>query len=144
MKEIVSLKNIKVMADARDWKEAIEKAGNLLLEDKKINRKYIDDMINAVINMGPYMVLTPGFALAHAEPCPDVLKNGISVITLKTPVNFGSSNDPVKVILCLACTDSFTHISVLKIIAEKLMMEGMIERIASCKTEEEVYSLLNK
>lgn len=144
MKEVVSLVNIKVRAKAKNWKEAIEASGNLLLENGKITRKYIDNMIKAVIDLGPYMVLTPGFALAHAEPSSDVLENGVSLITLESPVNFGSINDPVNVILCLACTDSKSHINALKAIAEKLMMEGMIERIASCKSIKEVYMLINQ
>lgn len=144
MEELISSANIKVKVSVKDWREAIEISGSLLLRSKKINRKYIDDMVKAVIDMGPYMVLAPGFALAHAKPSPDVLENGVSLITLETPVNFGSKNDPVKVILCMACTDSTSHINVLKAVAEKLMLEGMIDRIASCKSVQEVYSLINK
>lgn len=144
MKEIVSLKNIKVKARAKDWQEAIEIAGKLLLEDGKIQDNYIDSMIKAVIDMGPYMVLTTGFALAHAKPSKEVLENGVSLITLESPVNFGSINDPVNVILCVACTDSNSHINVLKAIAEKLMIEGMIDKLAACQSEKEVYSLLNE
>ena len=101
-------------------------------------------MIKAVIDMGPYMVLALGFALAHAKPSPEVLENGLSLITLEPPVNFGSKNDPVKVILCMACTDNTLHISVLRAVAEKLMTDGMIDRIASCKSVQEVYSLINE
>lgn len=144
MKELISSENIKVKVCVKDWKEAIEISGSLLMESKKINRKYIDDMIKAVIDMGPYMVLAPGFALAHAKPSPDVLENGVSLVTLETPVTFGSKNDPVKVILCMACTDNTSHINVLRAVAEKLMIEGMIERIASCQSVQEVYSLINE
>lgn len=144
MKELISLENIKVKVSAKDWKEAIEIAGSLLLNSVMIKRKYIDNMIKAVIDMGPYIVITPGLALAHAQPSSDVLENGVSIINLESPVNFGSTNDPVKVILCLACIDSTSHINVLKSVAEKLMMEGMIDEIASCESEQEVYSLINE
>lgn len=144
MKELISFENIKVKADAKDWKEAIEAAGNLLLKSGKIKRKYIDDMIKAVIDMGPYIVITPGLALAHAEPSPAVIENGVSIINLKNPINFGSTNDPVNVVLCLASINSNSHISVLQAVAEKLMMEGMIGRLASCENEQEIYSLINE
>lgn len=143
MKELISFENIKVKAEAEDWREAIEIAGNLLLKSGKIKRQYIDNMIKVVIDMGPYIVVAPGFALAHAEPCPDVLEDAVSIINLINPVNFGSVNDPVNVILCLASTDSNSHVSVLQSVAEKLMIEGMIDRIASCESEEEIYSLIN-
>ncbi|MDF2675182.1 MAG: sugar transporter subunit [Clostridiales bacterium] len=144
MKEVISFENIRVKASAENWKEAIEISGNLLLENRKIKRKYIDNMIKAVIDMGPYIVITPGLALAHAEPSSDVLENGVSLITLKEPVDFGSINDPVNIILCLASTDNNSHINVLKAVAEKLMIEGMIDRLASSKSVQEVYSLLNE
>ena len=144
MKELISSANIKVNVNVRDWKEAIEESGNLLLMSKKIKRNYIDDMIKAVVDMGPYMVITPGFALAHARPSETVLENAISLITLENPVNFGSENDPVKVIMCVACTDSISHINILRAIAEKLIIEGMIDRITSCQSVQEVYLLINE
>lgn len=144
MKELIKFENIKVKAEAKDWKEAIEIAGKLLLKSGNIKKGYIDSMIKAVIDMGPYIVLTPGFALAHAQPSSEILENGVSIINLKNPVDFGSTNDPVNVILCLACTDSETHINVLQSVAEKLMIEGMIERLASCDSEQQIYSLINE
>lgn len=144
MKEIISSENIKVKVDVKGWREAVEASGNLLLDSEKIKRKYIDDMVKAVLDMGPYMVLAPGFALAHAKPSSDVLENGVSLITLENPVNFGSKNDPVKVILCVACTNNTSHINFLKAIAEKIMIDGMIDKIASCQSVQEVYSLINE
>ena len=53
-------------------------------------------MINAVEELGPYIVIIPHIAIAHARPSDNVLKNGISLITLKEPVEFGNKdNDPV-------------------------------------------------
>jgi ascorbate PTS system EIIA or EIIAB component len=144
MKELISIENIKVKASVGDWKEAIEKAGELLLNSGKIQRGYIDNMIKAVMEMGAYIVLTPGFALAHAAPSQDVKESSVSLITLENSVDFGSINDPVNVILCLASVDSNSHINVLRDIAEKLMIEGMIESLAACKTEQEAYLLINK
>lgn len=144
MKELIKFENIKVKVEAKNWKEAIEIVGNLLLVSGKIKEGYIDSMIKAVIDMGPYIVITPGLALAHAQPSSDVLENGVSIINLKSPVNFGSANDPVNVVLCLACTDTDSHINVLQSVAEKLMIEGMIERLASCDNEQQIYSLINE
>lgn len=143
MKEIVSAENIKAKVNVKDWKDAIRAAGDILVSKGKIKKNYVECMIDAVTEMGPYMVLTPGFALAHARPSEDVLENGVSLITLKNPVNFGSKNDPVNVILCIACTDNKSHIDTLQAVAEKLMAEGMIGKLASCENEQEIYSLIN-
>ena len=38
---------------------------------------------------GPYIVIAPGLALAHARPGPEVLADGLAVVTLAEPVPFG-------------------------------------------------------
>lgn len=133
---------IRVDVEASSWQEAIEKAGSVLVEKGSITEDYIKEMIQSVYDLGPYMVLTKGFALVHAKPSNAVMKSDISLITLKSSVNFNSKNDPVKVILCLASKDKISHVKNLKIIAERLMIDGVIEMIASCSSEDQVYQLL--
>ena len=144
MSEIVKLENIRVCVDALDSKDSIYKAGQLLIDNGSITQEYIDDMWKSVIELGPYMVLMPGFALAHSAPCPAVLKTDISLITLKNPVNFGSDNDPVKVVMCLACVDKEQHMSSIQQIAMKLMRDGIIDEMVECKTPEELHKLINE
>ena len=84
----------------------------------------------------------PGFALAHAAPCEDVIKSDIALITLKNPVCFESPNDPVSVVLCLGCTDSSSHLDMLSAIAELLMEEDRIPEIAKAGSTKEVIEVL--
>jgi len=142
MRNVIDELIVKVNVEANNWQKAITTAGNLLLETGSITDDYIKEMIQSVYDFGPYMVLTKGFALVHAKPSSAVIHTDISLITLKTPVNFNSKNDPVKVILCLACTDKVSHIENLRVIAEKLMIEGVIEAIANSNSETEVYQIL--
>lgn len=143
MQEVINIKNIRNHIEANTWQEAIQEAGNLLIEDNKITQDYVESMIHSVYEMGPYMVLMPGFALVHAAPSEAVKESSISLITLKKPVTFGSPNDPVSVILCLACVDKTSHMNSLQVVAEKLMVEGMIQELANCNSSEELYSLIN-
>ena len=39
-------------------------------------------MIRMIEEHGPYVVIAPGLALAHARPGPEVLADGLSVVTL--------------------------------------------------------------
>ena len=103
--EILSIDHILTGVKAETWQQAVEAAGQILVDQGSITPQYIENMIRAVNDLGPYMVLMPHFALAHAAPCPAVLHDDMSLIILDEPVSFGSPNDPVKVILCLACTD---------------------------------------
>ena len=140
---VIPLNNIRIQVLANSWQDAITKAGSILLENKDIEQEYVQAMIDAVINMGPYIVLSPGFALAHAEPSEHVIRNSMSLITLEEPVSFGSVNDPVSVILCIACIDKSSHIDSLQKIAGKLISDGVIEKIATCKSNDELYKLIN-
>lgn len=144
MSEIIKKENIKTNVDASDWKDAIRKAGQLLLDARSIKQEYIENMIKSVEKLGPYIVLMPGFALGHSEPCPEVIKTDLSLITLTNPVDFGSVNDPVKVVMCLACVDKESHMSTIQTIAMKLMADNAIEDMMNCKTVDELYDFINK
>lgn len=144
MDELIRLENIDIEVDASNWQEAIRKAGSLLEKAGSIKNAYIENMIESVNNLGPYIVLMPGFALGHSEPCPEVLKSDLSLITLKNPVNFGSVNDPVKVVMCLACVDKQSHMAGIQKVAMKLMQDNAIENMLACKTKEELYKYINE
>jgi len=144
MEELVARNNISARVDVEDWQEAIRKAGMLLVESGFIEEGYIDNMIDSVKELGPYMVIAKGFALAHAAPCEAVKKNGLSLISLKKGVNFGSHNDPVEVVMCLACVDKQSHIEKLQKVAMHLMEKGKIEALIRCENEEELYEMINK
>ena len=143
MEELVTLERIGARKKAKNWQEAIKRAGELLLENGDIEEKYIDNMIDSVNELGPYIVLTKGFALAHSEPSEVVKRTGISLINLEKPVDFGSNNDPVSVVMCMACVDKKSHIDQLQKIAEKLMEKGMIEKLTNCNSDDELYSIIN-
>ena len=144
MEMLVEKNKIAAKIQADDWQDAIRKAGQLLIDSGDIKEGYIDHMIDSVRTLGPYMVIAKGFALAHAAPCEEVKNTSISLINLKDPVNFGSGNDPVRVVMCLACKDRETHIEKLQKIATKLMEKDMIDLLAKCETDTDLYDLINK
>lgn len=143
MSDSIRLENIRINQKAADWEEAIRISGNLLVECGSVTSEYVENMIQNVHEMGPYIVLMPQFALAHAAPCAAVKKSDMSIITLQEEVDFHSDNDPVKIVMCLACTDQQAHIERLQSIAVKLMMDDIIGQICACQSAEELYHLLN-
>ena len=144
MEELIQKKNIEVNLDVDNWEDAIKGVGNLLINSKQIEEGYINSMINSVKELGPYIVLSQGFALAHAAPNSETVHEpSLAIVTLKNPVKFGSPNDPVKVLMCLACTDKATHLDILSKAAKKLMQENFVENAAKCKTLDELYQVIN-
>lgn len=143
MSEKIRLENIRVLQQAQNWEEAIRLSGNLLVQCGSITSQYVENMIESVKTLGPYIVMMPHFALAHAAPCEAVLVSDISIITLKEGVNFNTDKDPVRVIMTLACVDKQAHIERLQSIAMKLMEEGIIDQMCQCESDDELYHLLN-
>jgi PTS system ascorbate-specific IIA component len=71
---------------------------------------YTQSMIDSVHEKGPYIVIAPGFAFAHARPSDAVLRTGMSWLRLAEPVEFGHpKNDPVTLVVALAARDADAH-----------------------------------
>jgi len=122
--------------------ESIAVAGEFLEKAGYTAKSYTAAMIKNFETNGPYFVLAPCFAMPHARPTDGVLKSGISLITLESPVNFGSENDPVKVVLALATGSDEEHIEYMKKIATALSQADIIDRLYNCKTVEEVMNTI--
>ena len=141
MNTIIKKDHIKIKVDVKDYEDAIKKSGQILVDTNSIKENYINDMIEAIKKLGPYIVIAPGFALAHARPSEDVLKDDVSIITLKEPVCFNSINDPVYVVMCLAAKNSDTHIDTMQKIATILMKENTIENLKNANSVEEIQQI---
>lgn len=135
---------IAVNVKVGDWKEAIRFVGGLLESAGSVKSDYTEAMINAVNEFGSYIVILPNFALAHAAPSDAVLKDDIALITLAEPVQFGSPNDPVYVIMALCSTDGKSHLESLANIAAMLMKEDTIGRIKNAKTVDEILEITSQ
>ena len=141
----IGIDNIRIGLKANNWKDAIRQASEPLVGSGAILGGYIDSMINIVKELGPYIVLMPGFALAHAAPSPEVLRTDISVAVFDSPIFFNSDNDPVYVVMCLACKDKASHLERLQHIAYKFLDDAhLVRRIRECKTRDELSALLNE
>ena len=140
-----SLCSISTKATATDWREAIRLSGDGLVSGGATTDEYTDQMIAAVVEHGPYIVIAPGIALAHARPSDAVLHGGLSWVSLKTPVEFGhAKNDPVTLVIGLAAVDHTTHIDVLKAVAGVLSDKVVRARLEAATTDDEVRTILGE
>lgn len=105
-------------AVAADWREAVRAAGDALVASGATRPEFTDAMIELVERHGPYIVIAPGLALAHARPSGAVQREGLSVVRLAEPVRFGHpNNDPVRVVLGLALPSADRHVGVVAALA---------------------------
>ena len=106
--------SIRVLAAALDREHAIELAGDLLVASGRVTPEYTTSMVEVLETHGPYFVIAPGIALAHAKPAESVLATGLSLVTLAEPIVFGNAaNDPVKLVFGLCAVDHDSHIQML-------------------------------
>lgn len=134
---------VEVGIKADNWEEAVRIAGLVLFKNKKVENKYIDAMVKTVKSMGPYIVMAKGVAMPHGRPEDGVLENSLSVISLKEPVVFGSSDfDPVSLIFAICAKDSEGHIELLKDLSSILDDENLIERATKAEDREELAEVI--
>jgi len=134
---------IRLNVPAEDWRAAIRQAGGALVDAGTVAAPYIDEMIATVEQLGPYIVIAPGIALAHSRPSPSVNRAGLSWVTLATPVEFGNAdNDPVRLVVGLAALDHDGHIDLMAALAETLSDEPCLTQALAAKTPQELRSAL--
>ncbi|PZQ89660.1 MAG: PTS ascorbate transporter subunit IIA [Leifsonia xyli] len=130
-------------ARARDWREAVELAGGALTASGATDAGYAADMIRMIEAHGPYVVVAPGLALAHARPGPAVRRDGLAIVTLAESVPFGHPyNDPVRVVLALAGASSARHLQLVAEIANIFNDSDAVERLAAALSVDEVRGIL--
>ena len=133
---------IALRVEVDDWRAAVRAAGAALTAAGIAQPSYAAEMIRMIDEHGPYVVIAPGLALAHARPGPEVLKDGIAVVTLATPINFGHPyNDPVSVVLALAVDSPDAHVALVAELANLFNDSTAITDLAAATTVEEVQHL---
>ncbi|NJQ06769.1 PTS sugar transporter subunit IIA [Streptomyces lonarensis] len=143
LKELLPLDAIRLDVSAPNWAKAVRASGDLLVSTGTATDGYTAEMIANVAENGPYIVLAPGFAFAHARPSPAVLRTGMSWVRLAEPVEFGhETNDPVTLVVALAATDSGSHTDAMATLARLLADPETSRALAEARTPEEVWALV--
>ncbi|TQO19539.1 PTS system ascorbate-specific IIA component [Rhodoglobus vestalii] len=128
-------------AEAPDWRSAIRIAGDALTASGSTTDEYTAEMIRAVEELGPYIVIAPSIALAHSRPSPAVLKTGISWVSLAHPVEFGhAANDPVRLVVGLAAVDHDSHLTTMSNLAG--VLSGDIDSLLEATNPEQLRALI--
>lgn len=137
--------HITLDVECGDWREAVRKSGERLLERGYIEERYIDAMIHNIEENGPYVVLSPGFAVPHEGLEAGSIKVGMNLIRLKTPVAFGSEDyDPVEFVCCLSAVDHKIHLKAFFHLVNMLQNPEFKARLQVCATPEEAAKVIEE
>lgn len=136
--KILPRKYSQIGIEINDWREAIRIAAEPLIEDKKIKRQYVSEIIKVIENIGNYMVFIPEIAFVHAEPTL-VIENSVSILVLKKPIKFGSKKETlVKVIVVLANkNENMNLVNLINIITK----EGNIKKLKEATCYEDIENI---
>ena len=142
--QFLPLERIKVNYHANNWVDAVLKAGELLAETGVAEPRYGQAMVNTARQLGPYFVVSPGIAVAHALPTEGVITPALALITLQPPVPFGNEeNDPVRLLIAIAAVDTSQHVDALKDVADVLADPEKRQRLMQAPNRQEVFNILN-
>ena len=118
-----------------------------LLDQGKIEDKYIDAMIDNVKENGAYIIISPEFALPHEgfdRGCNEV---GMNLIRLKEPVTIEDIDGEiakVRFFCCMSTEDHKKHMKAFFHLVNMLTNRGFKEELAAAKTPEEAADTIRK
>ena len=143
--DFIKKENIELKLNCKDWKDAIRKAGSILINHGDVTEKYIENIIDKTDELGAYMVIAPGICLAHTDMPDEITRTSMSLINLKYPIKFNSEfNDPVKLILTFATKDKESHLNSLLEFMTILNNAKDLDRLINTSNKDEVIEILKK
>lgn len=145
LSEVTNESLIRLNIEAENWKDAIRKSANPLVKNGYATENYVNGMIKTTEESGPYIVISKGVALPHARPELGAKKIGITVTTLKTPINFGNkSNDPVQFIFALCAVDNKSHLKAMSELVNFISDQNFLKSLVKETRPANVYTLIKK
>ena len=139
----IKIENLKISEEKMDAVSALRAIGRIMVESKSVKPVYVENMIASYKEFGPYFVIAPGVAIAHAKPDESVFRDDIALMICHHPVVFNSHNDPVTMLFGLCATGSHQHMEVLRQVANLLSDTEAQKKIMGVTSEQELFQLLN-
>ncbi|CCE58158.1 TPA: PTS sugar transporter subunit IIA [Staphylococcus argenteus] len=142
--DILSTKRIIVKEQVNNWNEAITIASQPLLQEQVIEQGYVEAMIESVNELGPYIVIAPEIAIAHARPNNNVHQVGLSLLKLNQHVAFCDEDHYASLIFVLSAIDNHSHLSILQNLATILGDNQIVQQLLNAKNVQEITTILKE
>ena len=137
--QLLGPKKVLCRRRAADWEDAVRQACEVLVRAGDVTEEFTRSAIQSVRGAGPYIVIMPGVALAHARPENNVMKNSIGVATFRGGVSFGNeSNDPVYAVFAIAARSDEEHLKLFRALAKFIAEEENVERLKQARAFSEI------
>ncbi len=145
LKKLLTEDVIRIHDNAENWQQAIKLSCAALIEKEAIQPSYIEAIFRSHEELGPYYVVGPGIAMPHARPEDGVKQMALGLTVIREGVNFNSEeNDPVKLLVTLAATDSNSHVDAISQLAELFMNDKHVKDICCAENVAQIIEIIKK
>ncbi|SHK55297.1 Transcriptional antiterminator [Clostridium cavendishii DSM 21758] len=145
LKDIVKLDSIITMENVNSFKEALIKGCEPLINRGLCNYSYTEEILYNLDDIGPYIVIAPGIALAHGKGESSVNGIGMSILNLKYPVKSGHvTNDPVRLIITFCTNHREKHLKALSELMELLNNTKDLKKLMTGNDKKEILDTIYK
>ena len=136
--ELLPKENIKVVNSVKNWQEAMEISGRILVDNGYTEWEYVESVIEMVHKHGTYMVLKKNFILGHGNYLEKVKKAGLSFLYIKEGVEF-PENHFINCVITLCSRDKKEHTFGLLELHRVIENCDLYKKISEKNSGDEVY-----
>lgn len=146
---MVSIENIILNQEVKDYKEALEFISDNLFERGYVKETYKEALLTREENSPTGLPIRPwSVAIPHTDP-EHVIKPCIFIIQLKNIIQFHEMGNPkenvdVKYLFGLVFTDASKQVSLLGSIIEMITNQEAFDKLAVANTKSDIYNIITK
>lgn len=143
LSSLLNEKTIQLSDQALDWQAAIRLASQPLLDHQVIEARYVQAMIDEVIEQAPFWNIAPNLVIAHAGIDQGVNRLGMSLLKLQEVVHF-HENMAGNIIVVLATQDPKEHLGALYKLIGLTEDETLYQALQDSQSIEEIVELISR
>lgn len=134
---------ISLAPSSESYNLAVADSVRLLVAAGHAKPEYVDSVLANLAKLGPYFVVAPHIAIAHATGTGAVLSPGLSLLKLERGVRSGvTENDPVHLIFSLCTPNNSDHIDLLAEFARVMSTSGVVNSLLNASAESVIREIL--
>ena len=141
LQDFITKEEVSILDSVKDWQESIKTAGNLLLKNKKITEKYIDEIIHITETFGAHFVFQNEVAIPHGDASKNVNISSVSILKLRKAVLFPGEKK-VSLIFFISAKRKKDHVKSIEDIIKLMKNTEFIEKTNTVKNTEEFLELI--
>ena len=142
LKTLLPAENIVITDEDFNWKNAIWKLGDLLIEKKLVSSSYIKDIIKIVEDNGTYMVVDERFGIFHAKNNDNIFQTSLMLLVSKNQIQ--NKDKKTHLILILASKDGHEHLQSLIEFSKIFESKENIDKILKLSSNKRIFDFISK